>query len=434
MAMSRALGAAAALSDAWHAAEWESAEASVAPLNSVRRITSQTAFQAVQEMHPADPLRTPLSRWIYRLAEQRINHVALHAVGSARHDAKYEVLLPREKRHSIQEMLHRALRAPDQNKLWMNSLLQHTAQCHHAVSLLWQRRWEIARRLGLGSPSEIEVPGEPVRALAEEWLRITQDVAEEFRREHVADVVELALARDAAQGWPTHLTVRNLLDYFRDTTLFAELPIHVARLPAPLAAASYLRALRSIGSSWARVSAPGSQPFVVRRDPYALWENTAAHLFALLPLNETFAQKRMQVGESAWSKQRRGLARAVLLESRALALRVLLREPALKGRAALGEAHAELAERAFGCHLRPESAGVLWQLDVTDSSAFAGLLLAAAHMERLIEAHDEDWFRNPRGVDQLRSEAGLPPQVDAPEDALRAGATALRRELESVLA
>jgi hypothetical protein len=42
-----------------------------------------------------------------------------------------------------------------------------------------------------------------------------------------------------------------------------------------------------------------------------------------------------------------------------------------------------------------------------------GAVLAASHRDELVDAHDEDWFRNPRAIDRLRHEnaapAGEPP-------------------------
>jgi hypothetical protein len=57
------------------------------------------------------------------------------------------------------------------------------------------------------------------------------------------------------------------------------------------------------------------------------------------------------------------------------------------------------------------------------------LLLASVRARELTESHDEDWFRNPRAVDQLRSEAALPPQCETSPDDLRAGAVALHGAL-----
>jgi hypothetical protein len=72
-------------------------------------------------------------------------------------------------------------------------------------------------------------------------------------------------------------------------------------------------------------------------------------------------------------------------------------------------------------------------LHLDDGQRFAGLLLAPLRARELTESHDEDWFRNPRGVDQLRSEAALPPQCEVSPEELRAGAAALHRTLLDAL-
>jgi hypothetical protein len=45
-----------------------------------------------------------------------------------------------------------------------------------------------------------------------------------------------------------------------------------------------------------------------------------------------------------------------------------------------------------------------------------GLLVALAKNDRLIQAHDQDWFRNPRAVDELRAEFESAPALE-PEKA-----------------
>ena len=104
-----------------------------------------------------------------------------------------------------------------------------------------------------------------------------------------------------------------------------------------------------------------------------------------------------------------------------------MRRAALRGQKALLESFEEQSVRA--CRVEPprRTAGVFVRLHEDDQARFAGLLLGAATNQRLIESHDEDWFRNPRAIDQLRSEAALPPRFDADPEELTRGAQLLSR-------
>jgi hypothetical protein len=86
-------------------------------------------------------------------------------------------------------------------------------------------------------------------------------------------------------------------------------------------------------------------------------------------------------------------------------------------------------ERSFGVVLPKTVAGSVLRLHVDDGQRFGGLLLAASEAERMTEAHDEDWFRNPRAIEQLRAEAALPEQRRPPPETLEAGARSLAHAL-----
>jgi hypothetical protein len=146
-----------------------------------------------------------------------------------------------------------------------------------------------------------------------------------------------------------------------------------------------------------------------------------------------FARRALGLGGERLTTHRRAMAQAVLFESRAAALRVLCRAPALRGRSALREAFEEQIARAFRVHVRPDAAGALFRLHADDLQRFAGLLLAAGDAARLRERHEEDWYRNPRAVEQLRDEAKLSPERTTTEDALKVGADALATDLAAAL-
>jgi hypothetical protein len=70
---------------------------------------------------------------------------------------------------------------------------------------------------------------------------------------------------------------------------------------------------------------------------------------------------------------------------------------------------------------------------VGDAQRLAGLLLAATRARELADEHDEDWFRNPRAIDQLRAETRVVPATTCTPDALQAGVHSLTHALTSQL-
>jgi hypothetical protein len=69
----------------------------------------------------------------------------------------------------------------------------------------------------------------------------------------------------------------------------------------------------------------------------------------------------------------------------------------------------------------------------SDPGRFAGLLLASELATRLTESHDEDWYRNPRAVEEIRETARLPAATEAAPEALGRGAKELLRALTAAL-
>jgi hypothetical protein len=93
---------------------------------------------------------------------------------------------------------------------------------------------------------------------------------------------------------------------------------------------------------------------------------------------------------------------------------------------------ARVAE-AFHLNVPPFAAGTLWTPRADTEQRFAGLLLAARDALRLRDAHDEDWYRNPRASEELRDDARRSPEPTTTDDALARGAEALWAEIGDAL-
>jgi hypothetical protein len=391
------------------------------PLAAYRSVAGLSLFRRISELPESDPLRAPLRRWVYRLAEQRIDQPTLHALDRERYAEHRHPDVPGRAPVSFASLLERALADGPRREAWTRLLVEHATPISARAVELWQRRREIARRMGLAHPREIEAPLPDVPAVAETLARTTRERVRELALGSFAGFVERAVGSDVPGQWPARLTPQRLLDYFRDGDLLRSLSLEAAPLPASLGAASFCRALGRLGAAWYEALAPEDQPFVVAHDPYGLGRHQAAALFSLLPLNARFASRHLDISASARADVERRLGQIWLLDLAVAAFRVRLRQPALTSERSFREAFSELAHDDLGL-VRPETAaGALFPLGVEDEQALLGRLLATARAEALVEAHDEDWFRNPRAIDQLRAEARLPPSSQAdPEQVARA--------------
>jgi hypothetical protein len=188
-----------------------------------------------------------------------------------------------------------------------------------------------------------------------------------------------------------------------------------------------------VGGAWLEALAPTDQPFVVAHDPYGLKRHEAAGLFALLPLNPRFLTRQLEVAPHALADVQRRLAQIWLLELAAAAFRVQLRPYAQRGESAFREAFSDLGHRDLDLSLPKNAAGSLFSLGIEDEQRLSGLLLAGRRAEELIDVHDEDWFRNPRAIDQLRSEAHQPPETRVEPEALTTSLDVVVKRLERLL-
>jgi hypothetical protein len=172
---------------------------------------------------------------------------------------------------------------------------------------------------------------------------------------------------------------------------------------------------------------------VLARDPYGLERATFGALFALLPMKESFARRRLGIAPSSLSDHHRSLAHVLLVALRESALRVSLRAPALDGGSTLVRSYPELAEQALGIELHPSLLGVLFTPRSGDAQRLAALPLAAALDHRLTESHDDDWFRNPRALEELRESARAPAETVAEQADLERGTELLTSWLDAAL-
>lgn len=399
------------------------------PFEPSRPALGKSTFEALLDLGE-DPVAPSIARWVYRLAEQRINQKWLVAIARLRSEVPEQP--PSETSHA--ELVRRALADPARRREWLAAAVRRAEPIHALVSGLWERRSEIARSMmpadeahGTGYRA---APCENLSELANAWLDVSDAMIEAPSSNCPPDWWMTRALGEVDPGWPARLNPRSLLELFRDTPLFEDLRLDPGPLPRALAPASFMRGLARLGAAFLVACAPTDQPFSIAHDPYGLERLRHGALLGTLPLSRAFVMRRLGASREHAQRATRSAATTLLFESRLAALRVLLGEAALGGPEALRDAYAEGLHRCLRIELPGAAAGVLVKLRLDDPQRFSALLLALDGANRLRDEHDEDWFRNPRAIDQLRSEAARPPPVEAErrtlERALESSSATLR--------
>lgn len=381
-----------------------------------------------------DPLAPPLLRAAHRLHEAHVLAELEHQHSAAVRLERHAVDEPDRGRFTLATLRASALADTTGRRAGFLRVLADRAS--HASDLVLrraERHAELRASLARFVPDDIDLPGRDVLEAAPATLAGTADAFRALGPRTLAEVIELGLGRDSRASWPARLTARSIADFFTEAAWLAHLTPEPFAVPPALGASSFLRALFGFGVSLRAALAASTQPFVLARDPYGLERATLGSLFALLPTKESFARRHLGVALTGLGDHRRSLARVLLVELRASALRVALRAPALSGGSTLLRAYPELGGEALGVELHPSLLGVIFTPRPGDAQRFAGLLIAAAWDYRLTEAHDEDWFRNPRAVEELREAARAPATIVAEKEELERGAGLLCTWLTSAL-
>jgi len=403
------------------------------PFVFTRPALGKTKLEAVRALPPGDPLRAPLERWVYRLTEQRINREAI-AIGVARRRVEgHPIDAPVRGTWTLSAMLAQALDPTPRRGAWLDALRARSTGASLVEATLWERRQELARRLGLDGADAHEIAAPAATAALDDFLSATDVLAGELGVTALPAWLGAALAEGAGAGWPGRLNAPALADLLRDTPWVDRVELSLPPLPAPVAPASFARGLVALGGAYARALAPAHQPFVIARDPYSLPEHFHGSLVLPVLLAPEFLRRRLGVERARLAAQRRALGAMLLCHARALALALALRAAALRGRGALAEGMDELAARALGFPLGASSGGVLFRPRADGASRFAALLLALRWHRELVERHDEDWFWNPRAAEEIRAAAGGSPPDAVDAATLVEGVAALRALIADTL-
>jgi len=383
------------------------------PFLYARGLLTREVFVHLRKLAPSDPLARPLSRWIYRLCEQRVNRAVVAGIAHAWRIDQHPLDAPEQGRFTLAGLMRRALTDSGRREAWLSALFASAGEQSERGAMLWLRRAELADRAGLSSPDEIELACPAAHEIAELWLSRTRDLAEsELPLRDLGRLIDVALGQEAREGWPARISPRAIEQLFAGSRLLEGLDLDPGRLPDTLEPASFLRALRRVGAAFSEATAPRGQPFALAHDPYGLRRFELGALFAILPVLPAFVKTKLGLGRDRARRHIRALGLVLLVESRLLALKVLLRPAALAGKSAMSEALEAGVERALGAGMAGILPHAFVRLHADDSQRFAGSLRAPLRHEILMHEHDEDWFLNPRATDQLRAEAALTPAFE----------------------
>jgi hypothetical protein len=383
----------------------------------------------------ASPLSVPMRRWVYRLLEQRRHREAITAVASAYRRETEPVLAPLQAELAPRELLLNALSDDARRDAFLTALARHSAKLRDRRLALGERRFELRERLARRlEPLTLE-PNPKLQGFARDLLARTAGALEALSVRDLAGALEVSLATRARATYPSHLSLRSLVDLLDASRWFDSVPLDPGELPARLAPASFARGLAQLGAALRRgAESTSSSPFVLASDAFALPEHTLGALFERLPLSEEFARRRLEVARSAFPDYQRAWAAAALLEARTAAARLLTLPSSFQGSSAFAESFQEELGRALGFELDPRFAGVLFAPRLDEAQRFAARLEAARLDRDLVVRHDEDWFRNPRAREELREQARSPATLELGDGALEAGVLEHERSLTSALA
>jgi hypothetical protein len=416
------------------------------PWEGARHTAAMTTYRAVTELEPSAldvPLRDGLLRWIHELLQARIGQElaladaeALHALDARLPAGRIAALkkaelegaasapttgattgaaleAPRESPHgpdpeavTYAEAFAAIIAAP--NEARAASALERAGELAARVAGVRKERrercFEASRRLGLAHPFALATKGD-VGALARALLDATEPLALDFleaarkkadARWRASSAIQLGLAREARDGWPSRLTRRWLDAAFK---ALAPRGVDPGPLPEPLGGASFLRAASSWGFAWRTAGTPRSMPFGVARDPYPIPAFRFGFALGSVIAEPCFQKRALDLPSRLADAQSRVLRGAMFLHARTVAARALLASqeqvsPSL---------FEEVSLRLFGAPL-PASLRDAWpEPDPAEPARLVALLGTHAFVRDLVNRFDDDWFRNPKAGRHLTS-------------------------------
>jgi hypothetical protein len=425
-----------ALSNAWRTYCARLARADVDPSGPFAyrpELTERAAFREIRESPLPETLKTAWLRWAFHLADARVNGPAYAALAHAHRVERHAVEWKSPLYLTPGELLHRVLSDAEERSFFFDALSARATRVQELVFELWARRTELARRAGFEDSEAVEGPGMNLTAIAEQLLERTRDLHRQLVAPNIDGLLDHALAHGADAGWPAQLNARSLSRLLGDDAWLHGLTITLSRLPRAVAPASFCRGLARVGAAMVDAAAPSNQPFVVAQDPNGLLRRTTGALIGSLPRSTAFLRHTLSLSRARAPNHSRALALSSLIHTRFSALACLVRARIRAGAIQARGDFEALSEGVVGFAFPRSLCGVVPRLHADSGQRLLGPLLSSLWNERLIADYDEDWFRNPRGIESVRESIDAVPETSVTQEyaerALAAYLTQLERDL-----
>jgi hypothetical protein len=305
-------------------------------------------------------------------------------------------------RVSLDDAVREALFARDAaaRDIWFDTARKATAP----VLAVERRRREveIEARARLGAPEEDRATAASATAFLERTRELTHAMVREAAKTAptAGVVLEVALARGAGEGWPRAPSLGAISELFGP----AARPAVSAVLTRAGGNSPFLRSTLLGASSWARAlahvgfaahaGARSTVPFALRLGPEHFAAHRTARLVASSLASPAFHVRALGCGERVARGQARSLALVALLAARSDAARVSTLEP------------REKEELLFFASKPGDLAAVVPHPEPDAPARWRAWLALAGDLARVIERHDEDYFRNPRFWSEIAVRAG----------------------------
>jgi hypothetical protein len=399
----------------------------------VRHVTTRTTFQAVSSLSPDDPFREPMRRWVYRLAITRIAQPALARAASARQAPQVILDVPDAGTYSARDLVHRALGEPDlgRRRLWVDALAAAATPVAAAEQQAHEAVLEIGLRLGADDPATLwPYDASALRDAATEVLKKTSELARAAfaASEDWATLLATLVARDVAGVWPGGSLARWAVEQFRATPLFEGIALDLGPVPTAFGASSFARALARVGAAYARAAPATGSTFVHAHDPNELGSLRRGALFAGLLAEPAFLRARVGLSPRAVAGAARAMALTFLAWVRLEATRALVNFAV----ASPSDAQ-EWLQNALHVAMPRALGGIMPRASSRAPHAFAAALLGRADAMSLRDRFDEDWFRNPHALRQMRAEDAAPYAPRLAGDAFAGAPARMAAWLESLV-
>ncbi len=374
------------------------------PFVGVPPITQRAAFAQLRELPDNLPLRRPMQRWAYRLTDSRVNATIQRQIAQFWRGEPISIDFPQRISTTRSELITQVLSNSRGRSQWLSALQNQLGAAAEVTSELWQRKEELAKRAGFQGVISVIDPVPDMHTLCDEWLTLSAAISVELLPREFDQLLEVALANPANQGWPARISGQSVAGLLGGTAWFRHVTVREPDWPRLIGPTSFMRALHRLGQELARARAPADYPFVIAHDPWHLAEHRLGSLLASLVLNDDWQLRVLRLRKDHARAQAHMLMRSVLQASRGLCLRLRLRIAAIQSSDVLRSAFAEHTVGIFGFELPEQFAGQLPRIDPDDAQRLLGLWLGLSDHARLIQIFDEDWYRNPRAVETVLGE------------------------------